>query len=81
MPHILHSGVKAKLTTRGVQLAMTALAFKMFRFLMKCQDLEIIKVALAVVAPRTSQELIQCRSTSFLSHIESRVCVIRGQVF
>lgn len=45
----------------------------MLRFLVKGEDLQVVEVALAVVAPWTSHELFQRRTASFLAH-----CVCRN---
>jgi hypothetical protein len=35
---------------------------------MRNEDLEVVKIALAVVAPRTSEKLFERGATSFLAH-------------
>lgn len=59
-----------RLTAGCVQAPPASVAFEVFRFLVRDQDLEIVKVALAVVAPRSSEELFQGGTAPFLAHDE-----------
>lgn len=45
----------------------------MFGFLVRDENLEIVKIALAVIAPRPIQQLVQRRATSFLAHCGVRM--------
>lgn len=60
----------SKLTSRGIKPPSTSLAFEMLRFLVRYEDFEVVEVTLAVVTPRTSQNLFQSGSTSLLAHGE-----------
>lgn len=62
----------AKPTSCGIESTPTSLALEMFGFLMQGKNLQIVEVALAVVAPWPSQKLVQCGATSLLSHCGDR---------
>lgn len=53
-------------TSCGVQAATAALALEVLGFLVVYQDFEIVEITLAVVAPRTSQDLLDVRVISLL---------------
>lgn len=57
-----------RLTSCGIQPPATSFAFKMFRLLVRDEDLEIFEIALAIVAPWASEELLDGGTTSFLAH-------------
>jgi hypothetical protein len=47
---------------------MASVAFEMLGFLMECENLQVVEIALAVVTPWTSQNLVQGWTTSLLAH-------------
>jgi hypothetical protein len=49
---------------------MAVVTFEMFRLLMRDEDLQVIEVTLAIIAPGTIQELRERRTTSFLAHLD-----------
>ena len=59
-----------KLTSGGIQSATTSLTLEVLGFLMQGQNLQVIKVTLTIVAPRTSQEFFQGGTASLLSHYD-----------
>ena len=50
--------VNDQLTASRVESPPTSLALEMFRFLVIDQDLQIIEIALAIVAPGSSNDLL-----------------------
>ena len=64
----------AERTSSSIQSASTSLAFEVLGFLMQSENLEIVKVTLTVIAPRSSQDLIQGGTTTLLlSHCECQL--------
>ena len=45
-------------TSSGIQSSTTPLAFEVLRLLMVNQDLQVVKVSLAIVAPGSGQNLL-----------------------
>lgn len=59
------------ITSCGVEAATAALAFEVLGLLVVDQDLEVVEVALAVVAPRTSKDLLDVGVISLLlAHVD-----------
>lgn len=56
------------LTSCSVQSAPTFVTLEVLGSLVKGEDLQVVEITLAVVAPRPLQELLQGRATSFLAH-------------
>ena len=57
------------LTTSRIQTSATAIAFEMLRLLMRDEDFEIVKVALAVVTPWPTEDFLNVGVSSLLPHL------------
>lgn len=55
------------LTSGSVESTATSLAFEMLSLLMIEKDLQVVEVALAVIAPRSVEYLLEGLTRSFLS--------------
>ena len=60
------------LTSCCVQSSATSLTFEMLCFLMVYQDLQVVKVSLTVVAPRSSQGLLDIRKLALVLNHDGR---------
>lgn len=65
------------LTASCVQPARASLAFEVFCFLVVDKDLEVVEVALAVVAPGTCEELLDFGVLSLLLFAHVVMVVVR----
>ena len=71
---LYHAAGGREHTAGGVQRLPASLALEMFGFLVRVQDLDIVEVTLAVVAPRALELLIEVWvSLAFLRHLCGRV--------
>lgn len=61
------------LTSSCIQSAIAVVTLEMLCFLMGDKDLQVVKVALAVVAPRTVKKLLEGGTTSLFAH-----CTVDG---
>lgn len=58
-------------TSRGIKPPATSVAFEVFRFLVGNQELQVLEISFAVVAPWSRQELFHVRLLSLLlSHLD-----------
>lgn len=57
-----------QLTSSCIQSAIAVVTLEMFCFLVRDEDLQVVKVTFAVVAPRTVQELLERGTASFFTH-------------
>ena len=64
---------KMQLTSGSVQSAMAVVTLEMLSFLMRDENLQVIKVTFTVVAPWAIEELLERRTASFFAHCSVNV--------
>jgi hypothetical protein len=57
-----------QLTSSSIQSAIAVVTLEMFCFLMRDEDLQVVKVTFAVIAPWALQELLERGTASFFTH-------------
>lgn len=59
---------KMQLTSGCIQSAIAVVTLEMLSFLMRNEDLQVVKVPFAVVAPWAIEELLERGTASFFTH-------------
>lgn len=67
------------LTSSRIESSTTSFAFEVLRLLMRDENLEIVKVSLTVITPRSREDLFRVRvGALLLAHLDVWSATVRG---